>query len=135
MGKGRRTTEPIPYSPQFTPSSPTSKDVQRKAVPIPRVQATPALDDCHIGGGGTGLKLVANETPCQGKHGPPSGGQIESQHKFLDHDCKLLHTEPRTRGNTDPPARGQITSHKMTTRSSNMGTIHGPGQQASCRRQ
>jgi hypothetical protein len=34
-----------------------------------------------------------------------------------------------------PPARGQITSRKTTTKNSRSGTIHGPGLQASCRKQ
>ena len=40
-------------------------------MPIPRVQATPTVDDCRIVGGGNGLQIVECRTPNQGKHGHP----------------------------------------------------------------
>ena len=47
----------------------------------------------------------------------------------------VLRAEPWTRGNMGPPARDQIISCKMTTKSSSTGTIHGLGWRASCKRQ
>jgi hypothetical protein len=58
------------------------------AVPLPRVQAAPPVDDCCVVGGGnerqivhiptqivgSQLQIVGNKTPCQGNHGPPSAG-------------------------------------------------------------
>ena len=41
-------------------------------MPIPRVQATPTVDDCPVVGGGSGLQIVECGTLNQGKHGPPS---------------------------------------------------------------
>jgi hypothetical protein len=58
------------------------------AVPLPRVQAAPPVDDCCVVGGGSErqivhtptqivgsqLQIVGDNTPRQGKHGPPSTG-------------------------------------------------------------
>jgi hypothetical protein len=57
-------------------------------VPLPRVQAAPPVDDCHVVGGGSErqivhtptqivgsrLQIVGDKTPRQGKHRPPSTG-------------------------------------------------------------
>ncbi len=45
---------------------------RRQAVPIPRMQATPLVDDCRVMGGGRDVQFVECETPNQGKHGPHS---------------------------------------------------------------
>jgi hypothetical protein len=44
------------------------------AAPLPRVQATPTVDDCCVVGGGSERQIVGDKTPRQGKHGPPSAG-------------------------------------------------------------
>jgi hypothetical protein len=44
----------------------------RQAVTIPRVQATPTMDDCPVVGGGSRLQIVKCGTPNQRKHGTPS---------------------------------------------------------------
>ena len=49
-----------------------TKPSPQHAVLIPRVQETPAVDDCPLMGGGRGLQTVACGTPNQGKHGLPS---------------------------------------------------------------
>jgi hypothetical protein len=60
----------------------------QSAVPLPRVQAAPPVDDCCVVGGGnekqivhtptqivgSQLQIVGDKTPRQGKHGPPRGG-------------------------------------------------------------
>jgi hypothetical protein len=58
------------------------------AVPLPRVQAAPPVDDCHVVGGGSErqiahtptqingsrLQIVGDKIPRRGKHGPSSAG-------------------------------------------------------------
>jgi hypothetical protein len=48
-----------------------NKPPAQQAIPIPRGQKTPTVDDCHILGGGSGLKIVECGTSNQGKHGLP----------------------------------------------------------------
>jgi hypothetical protein len=44
------------------------------AIPLPRVQAAPTVDDCCMVGGGSERQIVRDKTPRQGKHRSPSAG-------------------------------------------------------------
>jgi hypothetical protein len=44
------------------------------AIPLPRVQAAPTVDDCRMVGGGSERQIVRDKTLRQGKHGSPSAG-------------------------------------------------------------
>ncbi len=77
-----------PYARRAVPLPRVLINLHTPAVPLPRVQAAPPVDDCHVVGGGSErqivhtpmqivgsqLQIVGDKTPCQGKHGPPSTG-------------------------------------------------------------